>query len=268
VSRPWSKSLQLELQAQRARAVLQPADRAWWRSADPQAAPDTALQAESAPGLTPVQALDAALDQLAAQTDTRQARLQVTLAHAHVHFDVVAGDYARYSDAQLRAIAQGCLGELLGDAAAAQQLRWQLQPDLRHLLLCAVDQALVEALLQAAARHRLRLCSLQPCFCRQWNRLADGLAPFNGVFAVADSGHTLVSCAERGSITALSCARRSGATPEARGPGALDSQVNRLLAGLGRPGQTLADFVLVARAPGALHPAPRWSVLDWQEDVL
>lgn len=252
MSHPWNKSLALCVGTQQLHASLRPARlrrRAEVRH----------VQVVLDP--TQPQALDHGLDTLFAemqqQADLAKTRLHVTLADAYGHFDVVAGEYANYSDPELQAIALGCVAELMGDAAADQAVRWQLQPDLQHLLICAFEQQLVDRVQRAASDARLTLVSLQPAFCRYWNRHSRALPQGSGVFSVADDGYCLVSCAQQGSITALSYGT---------GP-ALDLRTNRLLASLGQAADVQPHCVLVARAPQTLAVDPRWALLDGSEEL-
>ena len=277
MSHLWNKTLELQIDAQQLHATLRPS----WRQRRA-----GAIHISSGRSTPLAQALQALLGELQQQGDLAQAGLQVSVANALVHFDVVAGHYASYSAQQLQAIAQGCVAELLGDAAADQAVRWQLQPDLQHLLLCAMEQSLIDAVVQAAQQHGLHLHSLQPAFCAHWSRYAYALHQGSGVFSVvetdsagqADSqagvgggvGYGLIACAEHGSIMALSHGRWAlpvaapNSIPDNTPNSALDQRVDRLLASLGQPAQELNDFVLLAREPQALAPSARWKVLDWQ----
>lgn len=267
MSHLWNKSLTLQIAAQQLRATLRPSwlqRQAWFqrRVDDAPKTPVPTIRIEAALAQPLPQALDALFSELQQQSDIGQASLRVTLADAHVHLDVVAGDFAAYSTQQLQAIAEGCVAELLADSALTQVVRWHLQPDLRHLLICAVEQTLVDAVVQTADRHHLRLASLQPVFCQHWSHHSGVLPQGNGVFTVSDdgadavAGHGLIACVLRGSITALS--RCSMAT--------LDLQVNRLLASLGQQALAMSEFVLVARDPHDRVPSERWSMCDGQED--
>jgi hypothetical protein len=281
VSHLWNKSLTLQIEAQQLRATLHPSwlqRQAWGqrRADDAPKTPVPSIRIEAALAQPLPQALDALFNELQQQSDIGQASLTVTLSDAHVHFDVVAGDYVAYSAQQLQAIAQGCVAELLADAASTQVVRWNLQPDLRHLLICAVEQPLVDAVVQAADRYHLRLASLQPVFCQHWSHHSGALPQGNGVFTVADAGadavagHGLIACVLRGSITALSRCHWNlpgSGVPDMRAyMAALDLQVNRLLASLGQQALAMSRFVLVARDPRVLAPTERWSMCDWRED--
>jgi hypothetical protein len=270
VSLRWNKSVQLHLGARQLHATLQPAwlhSRPWARRQPAAASPGKGITVTSALAQPAPEAVAALLAELAQQVGLHQASLHVTLADAHVLFDVVAGPFAAYSDPQLQTIARGCVTELLGDAAAGQAVCWQLQPDLRHLLVCAMDRPLIDSLVQAAALHRMRLESLQPAFCQHWNRHVRALPHGSGIFTVLDAGRSLVACVLRGSITALSYGAWTTPDEATRPSQALDQKVDRLLASVGQQAQELVDFVLLAREPLGLPPSPRWTVLHWQEEA-
>ena len=266
MSRQWNKSVLLHIGERQLRASVKPA-RAWpWRKAAtannmPVVAADL-TQPYAAP-------ISATLEKLQASGDLRECALHVSVANSLVHFDVVAGNYAAYSDSQLQMIAQSCVTEILGDAAAGQTVRWQLQPDLRHLLLCAVDSALVDAVMQATRQQNMHLVSLQPAFCLQWNRYAGKLASGNGVFTVLESGRSLIACAQRGSIMALSYGSSNlPATADAdpsQGGRTLDRRVDRLLASLGQPARQMLDFVLLSGEPLTWQPSKRWTLCGHPE---
>jgi hypothetical protein len=203
-------------------------------------------------------ALDAVLCELAASLPLRGSRLVAELAEELILLDVAEGDYGGASDRQLQSIATACVAELLGDAASDQALRWKLQPDLRHLLICAIARRDVEALEQATSRHGLELASLQPGFCAHWNRHADSLAGGSGVFAVTSGAHAIVACAARGVITAVSsgpCEEENATT------NLLDERVNRLLASTGLDALDVPAFVVVTAASQTRSFSPRWTVL-------
>jgi hypothetical protein len=210
-------------------------------------------------------AIDKALTSLAASASLKGARLSVELADARTHFDLVEGDFGASSERQLRTIATACVAELLGDAVDSHLVRWQVQPDQGHLLICAIDSLVVEAIVDTARRHGLKLISLEPEFGAQWNRHAGTLQDGNGVFGVSCGAHATVACVARGTITALS----TGAWPDSvassdRGPevrNALDVSVDRLLAGKGVDSTQVGTFVLVAPDVSARGLSPRWTVL-------
>lgn len=267
MSHPWNKSVQLHIGEQQLRASVRPA-RAWAWQAAVAAGPSPVVTAELTSAFAPL--IAATLEKLQASGDLRECSLHVTVANAHVHFDVVAGDYAAYSDAQLQAIAQSCVTELLGEAAAQQTVRWQLQPDLRHLLLCAIDSQLLDAVVQAAQQQKMKLASLQPAFCQHWNRHAGTLTSGNGVLTVLDSGCSLIVCALRGSIMALSYGTwnvlGTAGADATRCRHTLDQHVDRLLASFGQPARHMLDFVLLSGEPLAWQPSARWRLCSQPGD--
>jgi len=265
VSRPWSSSVTLCIDPLAVRGTL----RSGWprRTVLAQA---TEMIEPGADGATPAAeaqavAIDAVLVRLAATASLRGARLAVELADARVHLDLVSGDFGAASDRQLRAVASACVTELLGDAGAGQAIRWQLQPDLAHLLICAVAQPELDALVQRAAHHGLQLVSLQPEFGAQWNRHARRLNSGNGIFGVTCGAFATVACAKGGAVTAIS----SGSWPEEpplpdeapAAPSALDARVDRLLASVGEDAAQVESFVLVTPALSGRRLAPRWAVV-------
>jgi hypothetical protein len=250
------------------RASVQPA-RAWpWRKAVV-ASEEHVFAADLTPPYAA--AIAATLEELQACGDLRESSLHVTVANVHVHFDVVAGDYATYSDAQLRAIAQSCVFELLGNAAAHQTVRCHLQPDLRHLFLCAMDRQLVDDVVQAAQQQTMKLASLQPAFCHHWNHHASTLESGNGVFTVLDSGRILIACALRGSIMALSYGAWNlpaiASADATQGGRMLDQRVDRLLASFGQPARQMLDFVLLSGEPLTWTPSARWRLCVKPEEI-
>jgi len=225
--------------------------------------------------------IEATLDELAHGHSLKRARLDVELADALVHLDVASGEFSSESDALLESIARACVVELLGDAAKDHLVRWQLQAGARHLLICAVDQSLLQSLNDVAMRHGLRLRSVQPDFCVQWNRHADALRTGAGVFAVAHGNDAVIAYADRGTVRALSVGPwldrfdapgasnaqamrllcELGLAPSSRA-GALDQRADRLLASLGARAGTQEAFVLVAPAASAKAVTPRWTVYE------
>lgn len=150
------------------------------------------------------EALLAVLGELADATPLKGALLNVELADALVVMDVATGEFAGQSDRQLQTIAQACCAELLGAAQGQTEVRWQLQRDEKHLLICTLNQAVLAWLTEAAAQVELQLASVQPHFLRQWNVHAGKLRPGHGVFAVASGVHAVIACVAEGVITTLS----------------------------------------------------------------
>jgi hypothetical protein len=225
--------------------------------------------------------VDATLRELALSAPLKGARLEVELADALVHLDVVSGDFAADSERQLEAVAGACVAELLGDAAKDHEVRWQLQSDGRHLLIGAVARARLQALADVAARHGVLLRSVQPDFCLQWNRHARVLKSGAAVFVVASGRDAVVARVARGTVCALSGgpwldrfrapgtsndrAQRLmcgfGLEPTATA-GALDLRVDRMLTGAGARPEDHADYVLVAPQVSVKAVTPRWKLID------
>ena len=74
-------------------------------------------------------AIDTVLSELALVKSLKGLRLDIELADALVHLDVVEGDFDGNSERQLQSVARACVVELLGDAAENHEVRWQLQAD-------------------------------------------------------------------------------------------------------------------------------------------
>jgi hypothetical protein len=225
--------------------------------------------------------IEATLTELSHGRSLKGARLDVELADALVHLDVASGDFSAESDAVLAAVARACIAELLGDAIKDHVVRWQLQADARHLLICAVDQSLLQSLDKLAARHGLRLRSVQPDFCVQWNRHVDKLRTATGVFAVAHGNDAVIAHADRGTVRALSVGPwldridpPGTSNPQAMRllcelglaplstAGVLDQRVDRLLASVGACADAQGAFVLVAPASSAKAVTRRWIVFE------
>jgi len=255
--------------------------RGWWRPrvvARAEQSVATMAPVSGDTGVTPDAVIDAALRGLAAVAPLRGAQLEVELADSLAHLDVVTGDFIASSDRQLGAIAAACVEELLGDAAKGHEIRWQLQRDGQHLLIGAVGRSQLQGLAEIAARHRLRLRSVQPDFCVQWNRHARLLRPGSGVFVVASGRDAVVSQVQRGNVCALSGGpwldRRGAADTQAQRlmcglglerdatAGMLDLRVDRMLTGAGLRPEAQAAYVLVAPQVAHKTLTARWRVID------
>ena len=231
-------------------------------------------------------ALDAVLLKLAESRPLRGARLDIELADALVHLDTVAGEFIGNGERQLQSIAAACVTELLGDAAPDHDIRWQLQSGGKHLLIGAMARSHIQAFTEAARRHRLRLRSVQPDFCLQWNRHAASLKPGSAVFAVASGSDAVVAHVMQGAVTAVSSGcwldRDSnvgasrlhvkrlmcglGLDPAATA-GALDIRVGRLLASVGQDEAAQSGFVLVAPQTSEHALSSRWTVINRAEQT-
>ncbi len=230
------------------------------------------------------EAVHGALADVAKVAPLAGVKLNVGVDDALAHLDVAAGEFAGCSDAQLDAIALACVSELKGESAAEHVLRWQLQTDGRHLILCALRRDLIDAIEQAAKRHGLELCSIQARFFVEWNRHARGLRHDADVFAVASLREAVVACMRRGVIRGLSCGADPAPVEGARHDrvdrmlrqlglggqlpaGPLDSRVDRLLTGLGLEPDAPSSFVLSTRDETELPPSARWTVLAREQET-
>lgn len=227
---------------------------------------------ESAIGKPCSAAMDAVLSDLRAKVSGSKPSLYVVLADSCVHFDVVQGDYGASSDRHLQSIAMACIGEVLGDGAASQVVRWQLQPDSRHLLISCMDQRDVSMVTQAASMHGLQVHSLQPDFCVQWNQYARTMPTSRCVFATVNEGYAIVAYAQHGTIMALSCGPSvsgNGAPDDGKHTGhAVDERADRLLASLGQEASDISTFVLVTSAPQGVPSGSRWTIFNSSEEPV
>jgi hypothetical protein len=249
---------------------------------EPAAPPDPASTSPlRGPGNAQADAIDAVLSELGENRSLLGAWLDVDLADSLVQLDVVKGDFAGDSDRQLQSVAAACMAELLGDAAQDLEVRWQLQADGAHLLIAALAQEQLSSLIEAAARHGLHLRSVQPDFCRQWNRHAAALKPGSAVFAVAHGREAVIARVARGAIVDISSGgwldrpdgagddvshgdRRMsgfGTDPHATAR-LLDMRCDRLLASVGQDPAAQSAYVLVAPALSDHTVSPRWAVFD------
>ena len=218
------------------------------------------------------------LDQLAPLAPIAGSTLHVDLADALVHFDVVEGEFAGLGARTLASFADACVNELLGDQAAAYLVRWQLQRDERHLLVCALPRHWVDAVTAAARAHHLGVGTIRPRFNLQWNRHVGGKRAAHMVFVVADGPNALITCVRDGAVTAISngpwFADRGDFEDSAvdrllAGMGLadksnvalIDLQVDRLLASLGIDPAAPRDYVMVSAAEPHVYLSHRWTVL-------
>jgi hypothetical protein len=250
VSLPWRKVLRVQVERRGLRTSVQ---RGGWLARQA-----VLCQAEGpAPGIDGLAAaLEPLLAELEQQVDLRGASAQVEFGDAWVTLDVVEGEFAGLNERQLQAIATACIAELLGAASLQHELRWQLQRDEQHLLICAVQRKALEALTQSLQNHGVSLHSVQPHFCATWNRQARALADGPTVLAVVDGAGAAIACARSGIITSVG---RATSTVEGLAS-LLDPQVDRLLASLGL-NDDATRYLLVGAEPAQHLLAPRWTVL-------
>ena len=286
MSLPWSKVIRLRVTPDEVSGSL------IQRWLDPKVLARTCQAPSAAPGTqgvsadsihakadTLARAIEAALAELAKTSQLRGARLEVEWANELMTFDVVAGEFEGNSDAQLQSVATACLSELLGDAVQAHDIRWQLQSDRRHLLIGAIASDYLQLLSQSASRHGLRLCSVEPDFCLQWNRHAGTVRAGTSVFAVASGHDAMIACVSNGAVIAISSGAwvsgsrrkagadsaapmRSSAAEPAAGENLLDVRLARLLASVGLDPADRSDRVLVATEWARENVSSGWTVLN------
>lgn len=272
MSLPWNRSFQLHIGT---RSVVGMLHAGWSRDRTLGRSTRDISVADAADGEGPAaacrEAMDAVLSELRSMSGGGGRQLSMFLAGGRLHFDVATGDFRNASERHLQTIADACVNDVLGQQTSPRIVRWQLQPGMQHLLIAAMDARDVEAAVQVAAQHRLRLVSLQPIFCLHWNRSALSRAGGTGVFAVVDGVHADVGYVRNGAVTAWSsghCERAPGSTgPDGVGRGALDERTDRLLASLGESADAVPAFAVSVRGDSDLAVAPRWVISREQEDL-
>jgi len=226
---------------------------------------------EESPEESYCDALEAVVAELDYAASVHMAQLKVVLADSRVHYDVVSGDYKSSSDRELQAIAAACVAEVLGDRSMNQVVRWQLQPDRRHLLISSIDTGDIDALTKVASRLQLRLNSLQTEFCTQWNLRSNALPNGTGVFSVVSGSHLIAVYALCGSIIGLSCGPCShgGETPNSvTSASPIDESVDRLLTSIGRDTKDDSTFLLIASDHLPIPVTSRWNVIRPTEESV
>jgi hypothetical protein len=251
VSLPWRNAVTIVVGAHRLGASV------WRRRWAGLGASRLRAQAEvSLPGLDTLgSALDTLLADIASRVNLRGAFADFELADPLVTLDVIEGEFADHTANQLQIVARACMAELLGEASTRHELRWQLQRDERHLLICALKGDTLTALVEPLQRHGMRLGSVQPRFCSVWNRQAGQIARGTAVFAVADESTASMALVDRGVIKALGHAAWIGTSV-----GALDAAVDRLRAGVGVDDEA-TRYLLSTVDALAQPPAARWTLL-------
>ena len=204
------------------------------------------------------EAVQQALGELALQAPIDGAALHVELADSLLQFDVARGDFAALGERRLSILAETSMSELLGEAAGRHVLRWQLQRDERHLLVCALPIAILQSLQAAAQGPGLRLARVEASFVAHWNRRARAGLADRAVLAVAGEEHALIACVEHGSIITLWHAAL-GAAP-AQHAAELELQVDRLLASVGRAAVAATAMLLIDTAGAQRAWSRRWTV--------
>jgi hypothetical protein len=160
-------------------------------------------------------------------------------------------------------MARACVHDIVGDTAAQHEVRWQLQSDLQHLLLCAVPSAVLDAVQSTAQQYRLAVVSVQPEFCVAWNRHARVLGAQAGAFAMLGEVSTLALVGPKTNITAISCtalpaADARCADPDAAAMHALELQLQRLAPSSDTSRETHFRRVLVSA-----QTSPAWQRSGW-----
>jgi hypothetical protein len=230
-----------------------------WRAAAAQGQP------AGAPDLAT--ALERVLGQLAGAAALRGLPLDIELSDALVHLDVAPGDFAGHSEPQLGAVARACFRELLGEAIDAHALRWQLQGDERHLLMCAAPTALLDELTRLAVRHGLRLRTVHTQFEASWNQRSAALQAGIGIFASGHGEDAVVAFVRAGVIEALSRSSYPAEREAADAPLRLDGHVARLVASLGVDATQVQRFIAVDDSATAGALSSRWQFFERAEAV-
>jgi hypothetical protein len=259
VSLPWNESLRLRVDPGAVAATL----RAGWprrattaevrrrveRAAAPVPGGDSASVQDPS---RHAEAIEAVLQEIASHTPLRGAALSVELSSAIVHLDVVDGDFAGRTDRQLHDIAIACVAELLGDAAADHEVRWQLQRDDRHLLICAIARSQLSMFDGLAQAFGMRLASVRPQFVVHWNEFGRAVEPGRCVFAVSAACDLAIASVVDGAISSISIGPGIDIeSVDAPGDESLASAVDRVYS---KPDTGLFVTGSTATARGAFSP--------------
>jgi hypothetical protein len=287
VSRLSNKLLRLEVEADGLAAALSsrwPRPKSLARASQAWVAPAADAQpGHSQPSIQPAFAatFDRLCQELTQTASLPGAALDVELADALVHFDVLEGEFVGHGEAQLAKLIRACARDVLGESGDEHELRWQLQADEKHLLMCAVPAALLKDLRAGAARHRLRLRRVQPRFPLRWNRHNGLLRSGLGVFASGHDDHAVIAFVRNGVVEALSTGSCPAELEDPNSPAPsvdrllnslglektatptrLDAQVDRLIASLGVDAKQLGHFVAVDGGRNGQALSSRWQLYD------
>jgi hypothetical protein len=246
-------------------------------SSDGAASPPPPATLASTLALAP--ALDGVFTELATTAPLRGLPLEVELADALVHFDVAPGEFVGHGEQQLAAVAGACMRELLGEGSEGYELRWQLQADERHLMICAVPTALLLDVRVSAARFGLGLSQVQPQFPLRWNRHGKAMRSGLGVFTSGENEHAVIAFVRDGVVEALgtgSCPDELedplAPTPRVdrllnnlgmekyATPTRLDAQVDRMIASIGIDASQMQHFIAVDSSKAGPALSSRWMV--------
>ena len=264
MSRRWSRSLQLRVGPAWVEATV----RQGWARRAPEVHAQRKVAATAIAGSGDFDALAKAIEAVLAEIGTRIGLkglgLEVALSSALIHLDVAQGDFAGQADRQLQAIACACVDEMKDDDDA-QEVRWHLQRDARHMLIAAIPRALLEMLQAIAQRTGLRLRGVAPEFVVRWNQFGRIAGCGHWVFAVSSPGDLAIAMVADGALSSVSIGPGidlpdAAAAKRQPGPDALDSHVDRLLYSCGDDPATQARFVLVTHDPRQTPASERWTL--------
>jgi hypothetical protein len=215
------------------------------------------------------EALDAALEELMLAVPFDRTPAVAEVDDEWALFDVVGGDFRANAPDELGRIAQACADELLGADAASWLVRWQLQPNERHLLISMLPADLCEAIEEAALANGLALRGLQPRFCGTWNRCAADVAGDCAVFVATSTRQALVACIERRAISAMGTGpwsavdrSRPGTAGTTLALASLDALVDRLAISHGLDPAAVSEYRLALPDASAWTSPGRWTVVD------
>lgn len=135
-------------------------------------APDLAIDAEADPQRTCAAPWDAAMSMLErrlAQQQWRATEVQLVIADAFLHYALLPSAKQVYKATEITALARIHLDALFGNDHVTDAIAWS--PGLRGSagVACALPQALLQALQQLCARHRLVLTAIVPHFVNTFN---------------------------------------------------------------------------------------------------
>jgi hypothetical protein len=110
------------------------------------------------------------LSSRAGQPKDRLCRLNVEVADALVHYDVLTVDARRVRPVDLEHLAAVGLADTLGLDCNSLVMRCSVQPDGLSAVVCGMPLVLVNAIKQATDDSGWRLNRLEPGFAAFWNR--------------------------------------------------------------------------------------------------
>jgi hypothetical protein len=110
------------------------------------------------------------LSSRAGQPMDRLGKLNIEVADALVHYDVLTVDARRLRPVELEHLAAVGLADTLGLDPGSLVMRCSVQPDGLSAVVCGMPVALVNAIKQASGDTGCRLKRLEPAFVEFWNR--------------------------------------------------------------------------------------------------